>query len=190
MEIKNSESIELLFFYITKSLFYSTNEPFSKLKFRFENIRQILENEDKLNSIKLLHFLRNTIHATLYNEEEIIFIKNENDKNNKEIAFYFYLDLLINENPEIINYSYSIEFLERINNKRKQIKGKFIIVILSKVIIDLINNFKGTDEYNEDEDKGFLDQMEENNRQAIKNSLDVFHSIGLYFDEKEIEIKM
>ena len=113
--------------------------------FGFENIRQILSNKNKLNTIKLLYFLRSNIHTTLYHEEEIIFIKNDNENNSKEIAYYFYLDLVINENPEIIDYSFSIEFLEKANNERKQMKDKYKIIILAKVIIDLIINFKGTE---------------------------------------------
>ena len=183
----NNELIELLFSHIANSLFYSTNEPLSQLKFKFADIRQILEKENKFNSIKLLYFLRKTIHTTLYKEDEIIFIQNDN--NNKEIGYYFYLDLLINENPVIIDYSYSIEFLEKANNERRQIKDKYQKIILAKVIIDLIYYFKGTDEYNEEEDKDTLGQIEEDNRQEIKNCKNVFHSIGLIFDEKEIEIK-
>ena len=188
MQDKKLKYIELLFFCLrNKSFYYTINEPLSKLIFSFEDIEVILENEEKKSIIKLLYFCNKTIHKILYDKEKFIVFNNDNTKIG--LDYYFYIDLLINEYPQIIDYCYSIDFLIKINEERNQKKDKFKIIILSKVIIDLIKNYKGTDEYNEDEYKEKLDKLEEENRQAINNSIYILNSIGLNYNEKKIEIK-
>ncbi len=36
------------------------------------------------------------------------------------MIFYFYLNLLINDNKTIVNYSYSIDFIKEIKNFQKK----------------------------------------------------------------------
>ena len=182
-----SKLLELLFLCLSQeSLLYSSNKNPSKTNFQFNDIGSILEIENGLNGIKLTNFLRQYINNILSEKVEIISIKNDNNK--KEFASYFYLDLIINEKSKNINYTYSIEFLKEVNDERNIFKDKYKIIIIAKINIDLINNFKGTQKYNEDKDKVILDQLEQENMQVIQNNIQDFNSIGLNYDV-EIIIK-
>ena len=70
------------------------------------------------------------------------------------------------------------------NNERKKIKNKFKLILVAKCIIDLIHNFKGQEEFIEDEN---IDQIENENKKIIANNANVFNEIGLNLNEKKIE---
>ena len=73
MEDKQLKYLELLFFCIKrKLLFYTNNEPLSKMIFRFEDIEVIINSQEKINTIKLLYLCRKIIHKILYNDSEYI----------------------------------------------------------------------------------------------------------------------
>ena len=58
--------------------------------------------------------------------------------------------------------------------------------MFSKIIVDLIDNYRETDEYNEKADDLELIGIEEENRQIIKNNIVVFKEIGLNLNEDDI----
>ena len=113
---------------------------------KLDNIEEIqnnlLINSEKigisnLDLIKLYYLNRKKIHNELFKNQKIIGL--ENDKVIENISYYFYLDLLIKDNIDIVNYSYSIKFIKNIKNQKTDLK-KFII---SKIILDLIDNYEG-----------------------------------------------
>ena len=57
---------------------------------------------------------------------------------------------------------------------------------MAKCINDLINYYKQTEEYNEEEDD-ILNSMKKENSIIIKNGLDILNIFGLNYDEKKIE---
>ena len=178
--------IELLLIFLEGiTNFCLDNDQITKLIFNFDDIKTVLEKENKSNIIKLLYLTRKTIHKILFEKEEIINIKFDNNK--KSLPNNFYLNLLIKENPDIIDYSYSFDYIKEINNVRKTIKEKYKIILMAKCINDLIINFEGTDEYNEDEDKDKLESIKEENIMVIDKNLDAFKIIGLNYDKNGIE---
>ena len=58
--------------------------------------------------------------------------------------------------------------------------------MFSKIIVDLIDNYRETDEYNEKVDDLDLIGIEKENRQIIKNNIVVFKEIGLNLNEDDI----
>lgn len=58
--------------------------------------------------ISFFYFVKNDIHQILFEEEEIIDI--QYDRKRIELPFLFYLNLLIRDNLEVINYSYPFNF--------------------------------------------------------------------------------
>ena len=152
---------------------------------QFDKIKQKLESETDI--IKFIYFYRNWFHSILYEREELIKIEFEEQK--KNLNYNFYLNLLIKENPEIVNYTYSIDFIKTINKERQKTSKKYKLIILSKIIIDLIDNYIGADEFNENKDSLKLEEIEEENRQIIKNNIGVFKEIDLNLNEDEIRMK-
>ena len=156
------------------------NDFKSPLLADYNEIRFIL-NQDIDNKMKFLYFNKKTIHQILYDEEETIKLNNNIVKNN--ISNYFYLLLLIADNPTLINYEYSIDFINNINkqliNDNKYLKN----IILSKIIIELINNYKQLDYYDEDKEEEKLDKLKDNNLKNINNNLKELKDFEIQLDD-------
>ena len=99
---ENKNFIELL-----KNENKETNEDWL---INYQEIKKLCE-ANKYNPLKLYYFNREYIHKILYDKEEIITI---NSNEMRELSYYFYLSLLIKDNPNVINYSYSFEFIKEI----------------------------------------------------------------------------
>ena len=156
----------------------------SQLINEYKVIESIL-NQDIDNKMKFLYFNKETIHGILYEEEETIKLNNNIVKNN--ISNYFYLLLLIEDNPTLINYEYSIDFINNIINENKQLinenkqlinENKQLIneneclknIILSKTVFELINNYKQLNCYDKEEEEEKLDDIK-------KQKIDKLYSI-------------
>ena len=161
------------------SLFYSktifrlseiyNKEPIMYLISNFTEVCDILEHKE-FDIIKLLYMNKNNIHKILYDSEEIINLTFDMIKNG--LSNYFYLLLLLEENPDIINYNYSIDFIESIYNQLiVEIDNKFKIIIISKLILELINNFRQIDGNDEDNEYSKLIEIENNINNNNINSI-------------------
>ena len=164
--------------YLNKSLF--------NLLLNYEEIDTILNVIDKNQITKFLYMNRNNIEQILYKENEIIEIKSGviND-----ISFYVYLYLIIKNNTNIINYNYSLEFIKGITIPKDN--NIFIIIIISKIILELIRNYTETDEY-EDSDDLEINNIKKENDERIKRNINKINNIkelGLKWTESDIEKK-
>ena len=90
--------------------------PMFKLISSFDEIQYILNNK-KDGLFKFLYFNKNKIHEILYNLQGNIQI-NSNIINN-DLSEYFYLILLLKDNPNIVNYEYTIKEIQNINAQLK-----------------------------------------------------------------------
>ena len=179
---KNSSFRIFLYAYITLK---ESNEINKKLKVNF-NYKE-LESFLKLNVpeiIKFLYFNKDYVHQILYDEENEISINT--DDNKKSISYIFYLSLLIMDNIDVFNYSYKIDYIRKINNYYRNEKDKYLLIISSKIIVDLINNLKGTKVYDKEENKKELNSIEEESKNIIKNNINIFNEIKLNINEKDI----
>ena len=91
----------------------------------FETIKMNFRLNDK--AMKLLYFNKNIIKIIKLNSIEKV----------DNISYYFYLDLLITNNPNIIYYYYSIQFIRNINEYNFNNNNNIKKIIISKAIIDL-----------------------------------------------------
>ena len=182
---KNNIPLRLLIFYnIIVNLFHKTND-IVKMLANYSEVKILLDSK-KEDIIYFLYFDRYNIHKILYNEEEIIYINiNENNRN---LTYYFYLSLLIRENRDIINYSYSIEYIyDIINNYQKQINPNYVLkkIIVSKIIIEIIYNYRGL--YNcKEEDESKLNIIEEENKDIINNNIKYLKEFDINYDENYV----
>ena len=144
---------------------------FEKLLNNYKEIEDIMNIEEQ-NLFKLLYFIRKKVHKILYDLDKIIDLKN--DKNKMSLSSYFYLDLLVNDNINIINYTYSKEYIEQLNSLQENSNDKiYKKIIISKIIIELINNYKGSKNYEEEDEnnKNELNQIETINKDLIKSNI-------------------
>ena len=157
-----------------------------KLIQNFNEINKLL-NSEKEDKFKYIYFDSKRIHKILYDSEEIISIEDVNIKYLKSFENLFYLDLLILANPDIVNYSFTKKFIKEIYGYFKNIfKNKLFLVIVMKIIIDLINNYKACDQYSEVDDDEELNTIEKDCNDIIKNNLNVFQKIGINIKVDEL----
>ena len=75
----------------------------NKLVLNYEEIENIIK-EKKGQFLELFYFNKENIHDILYQTEKVINIENNQIRKKSDL---FYLDLLIMDNPNIINYKFS-----------------------------------------------------------------------------------
>ena len=160
-----------------------SNQPFLNLLSNYKEIEEILELLDYKQITKFLYFNRNEIEQILYKEEKIIEIKSNE---NNDIAFYFYLYLIIKNNNSLVNYYYSFELIDEIN--KINYNNIFIKIIIYKIIIELINNYKNNDDYDNSEDEK-LNNIIENNNKIINENINDIKQLGLKWTLKDINFK-
>ena len=136
---------------------------------------------DNLNLIKLLYFNRNSIQKILYDSEKII--KLDSNKGEKNLSYYFYLSLLIKENDNMVNYSYNIDFIKEVNNLHEN-NAFYKNIIISKIILELINNYKQIDEDNDNNLE--LENLEKDNIKIIEDNIHIFKKLKLNYDKINI----
>ena len=94
---------------------------------------------------------------------------------------------MIRENPDIIEYTYSIDFIKEIHNLQKSNNDKiYQKIILSKLIIELIKNYKGFEIYDEEEEEVILIDIEKENEVIIDKNIKIFNGIGLKVKKEDI----
>jgi len=96
--------------------------------------------------LKLFYFNRKNVHEVLYKADEIISI---DINQTKKLSDLFYLDLLIKENDNIVNYNFPKETIISLCEELSKIKEPPKNVILAKITFDLIESFKGFGKYDE-----------------------------------------
>jgi hypothetical protein len=174
----------------TNLLFYSTliqqvniiNDPIIQLISNYQDILAFNEKKD-INAedyIKFLYFNRIKIEKIIYDKDEFIEINPNNII--KDLSYYFYLDLLISHNSDMVNYIYSIDLINIINKQQESIDKKEIFkkILFAKIIIELIINYKGIEKiYNEDKDNKILERIEKENKEIIKDTVNIFSNLNL-----------
>ena len=98
----------------------------------------------------------------------------------------FYLYLLIVDKKNEINYNFSIEYIRNIyNNMNENYNNKYKLIMISKIIIELINNYRGANEIEESQNKE-LNKIIDKSKEIIKNNINILKDIKLEINEKDI----
>jgi len=175
-----------------KSLSYSStlndsteifkNYPNYNLLSEYSEIKDIMK-ENNLELMKYFYFNRKQINVITYNEEEVIEINSKIVQN--KYSEYFYLALLIEDNPDVVNYKYTLEFIQEINDQIKKIKNSFLReMMMSKIILVLIKNFRETDEYNENY-KNEIEDLLKLNKKRIESNANIIKDLNLNYEKIE-----
>ena len=106
------------------------NDPIQKLIKSYDIIH--FENIDK-ELIKFIYYNMDKIHEILYEKEKIIMINCSLAQN---FESNYYLILLIKAEPYLINYEFTINYIQLFNKLKKNEKDKYFNLIISKIIID------------------------------------------------------
>ena len=155
----------------------SKNEENKNIKIYIKELSEYFKL-DKLKIFKLLYFNIEKLHQILYDYDTEIILENEE----KNLSYIFYATLLIKDNLNIINYSFTIEFIRGINNIIDKKNDKiYLKLLLSKIIFELIDIYKGLYEYKNNVNE--IQQIETNNTNIIGNLIqDINNELPLNFD--------
>ena len=186
----------IIYLYSLNYPFFNDVDPLHKLLTEYKDIEKIKEISQKINNDKkkdftqFLYSNKNIIHEILYKEDKIIPINSKEKINFSEL---FYLSLLISDDEDIINYTFSIEYIRNINNifKRNEEIDGLKKIIISKIILTLIHNFKGELQYyrNKDEFEEEINELEKENKERIKNNIHIFVDLNLQYTDNDIYSK-
>ena len=175
-----SQKINLLLFsskYEFIDLNNETKNPFESL------LNQCSEPERKeIYSIKIpiiakFYFLyKEAINTLLYDDDEVINIDSENFETS--LSNYFYLDLLISDNVDVINYKYDFQIID--NLIKLKTTGEFYSPILANIVLKLIDNYKQSDSDEQEIEENCLNEIiEELNKnldsEKVQKKLKKFH---------------
>ena len=154
-------------------------ESLNKLIYSFEELPKILKylNEKKENIPKFIYNNINNIHEILYNSNEVINLDSFSFQQN--LTNYFYLSLILMYNPEIVNFTYSFEFINKNSLIRDREEKKYKKILISKINLDIIKNYEGLDDYDEDETYEELNQIKTDNINSIEENVNIFKEIKL-----------
>ena len=138
------------------------------------------------NFLQKLYLIKDVFHEQLKNHDEIFYLNHENIKS--ELSDYFFLSLLISDEPDIIHYNYDFNLIKSIHkeneNENESSENSLKKVMTSKIIIDLINNFENVKE-NEQKYIEELGEIEKKNIKIIEENIDKIKevNINLTFDD-------
>ena len=154
----------------------------------YQELIKILEEVNsfpKENIFKFLYSYEKNINQILYDYDETIKVDNFKLKN--EFDEYYYFDLLIMDEEEIVNYEFNFDL---INNNYKIVKNdnnKYKIVIISKILLDITNNFCSTDNYDEEIYGTQIAEIKNELNSNIKNNIYCFDELNIDINENKIK---
>ena len=151
-------------------------------------------NSDKY--IEYIYYNRKNICDILFDLESNINIEriiNKDINNQKLESFLYYLCLLIEENKDIVYFIYPYEFIKKMSvnfiSEDKENKNDQNIcakIILSKILIELINNFISENYMNRNRDLGIIENDIE---KIIQKDIEKLKEINLVLTKEEIITK-
>ena len=181
-KIDQSDSLRLSLNYSCSLLsyqseIYNTNDPILKLLYKLEDIYQIIYGNKITKISKYIYFNKTFIQKILYEKDEVLNIKY--NKYNNNLEFFFYLVLLIRENPDIYNYNFEIEYIEQLNKENNTSTEKKINqIIKAKLIIELSNEYILDNDLDDESEEGKeLNRIIEDNTIIIENNISIFEEI-------------
>lgn len=161
------------------------NDPINKLLLDYSDIEKIQKLNDKKEMellCKFLYFNRKKVHEILLDSDKTIHFEYEENKN---LSFYFYLVLLIKDMPYILNYTFDLEYFKEINDKQDQNEEIYKKLVISKIIIELVNEYKSIYDYFGDENEEKLNLIINMNLTIIKDNITAFKEMDINWTEVE-----
>ena len=177
----------LCYMFTISNPFLNSNDPIYKLISNFDEIKHIYNSNLKENK-KFFYFNKEKIHDILYDLEEIL--KIDDDKEEIKLSELFYFSLLLIDNPVLIKYEISLNYIKKVNDLINKSKNNALkILLLSKIILILIYNFKGQNYYDENIYGTEIEKMKNDYISIIKNNLEILNFDLNYEDyiAKEID---
>ena len=112
--------------------------PFLYLFGNYDNIRELLKTTD-INIFEFIYLNKYKIHKILYDADSNIFV---DFSLVKEFSDYYYLYLLIKEQPEMINYKYDFQLIKGANGMLISAESWIQKIICAIILLTFIYNYE------------------------------------------------
>ena len=126
------------------------------------NLNLILENKD-MSVLEYLYLNRFVVHQILFEADRIIEVELDYISGFKD---YYYLYLLIKEEPEINNYNYDFSFVKKAFDFQTETEKEIEKIIRAKIALTLIKVYTDQNEENQEDcekiEKSCIDYLIEN----------------------------
>ena len=168
-------------------------DPKSLLVSNYSEVKEflnILNSNKEENKYKQLYLNVTKLFDILYAEQEILNVEYEDYKN---LSDYYYLVLLIKKNKDLsIDFSYSFDFIKKINKDNEKNDKPLRQLLNSKIILDLIKNYRNLEIFNEYNEEKEIKSLENENKLIIRNNFNILkNDIELNLEkEKVIEMEI
>ena len=177
---KLSKKLKLLCEVQINNNIFTKNDPTSFLIKNFEEIEPLL----KFKKFPLLGFNnKNTIHDILYYCDQIIKI---NDFMKNDLTSNFYLVLLIRDQPDLINYSISLKYIQDFSEQKKNEKLIYNNLINAKATVELINNYNNSDTNDRDTKDDIVSNLKNENIELIKNIINKLKKFDIILNLEDV----
>ena len=164
--------IELEKILISKDVFERENNFLINKYLDLIELYNAIPEEEK---IKFCYLYKKNSHKIIYEEEKTIKIENF-EYNLKD---YFYLSSAIEDDLNIINYSYDIDLINTINSNNTDKIMSLRLLINSKIILVLTRNFLQDNKTEDDNISNLIAEIEKKNTDLINNNITILKELGL-----------
>ena len=147
-----------------------------------------LTNKEEINDLIIIlrkelsffkYLYKYNIENTLHSYNDYIDIQKDNLN---EIKYYLYLDKLKRENKNIINCNFEISLIREINEKNKKvIENIFSKIMISRIILELIDNYRKTSFFQESEINE-LNEIKYYNIEEITKKIEILKDLDTNFN--------
>lgn len=189
---KMKNKLDIYAFFCSKTHIEYDNDPLPLLINNIKEVNIIYKNYP-YESKKLFYFMRKNIHKLFYNEDYVfeLNMKDLSNNNTIDLSVLFYLVLLINDEPEVINYKYDYYYINEIYNKiiKNSKEGSLKNFIAAKIIRNLIHYFENEDDECEDSINELSQECRDIMEKCIEHN-DILQNLKLDIDvilEKPID---
>lgn len=148
----------------------SKNDPICNLLNNYSEIEKIQETT-KEHFTKYLYFNKKNVNNILYNENKNIHIKYKDYC--KSLSYNYYFLLLIMEQPDILNYTFDEEYIYELSKEYQNRQDAYTSIIMSKIILNLIDDFTETNDCDCDKNKNLSKIKTEYNSKCDTDGLEL-----------------
>jgi hypothetical protein len=155
----------------------------------FDELTDILSNFNSDDYTTFLYLNRDRVYTVLYNKNEILNIKKENISFTS-LKSLFYFSLVINNNKDIINFSYDNILLDEVNRYINQEKNnslkKLILLIIYKILYENFNQINFTETSTKsDENAKIIEEI----KNKINEQIQIQEEFELNLKENEDDLE-
>ena len=157
-----------------------TYDPINKLMNNYHEI-EIIKEFGKENLTKYLYFNKKNVHKILYDSNETIHIEY-----NSNLSYNFYLLLLINNDIDILNYTFDFNYIRKMFEDIDKNEVLLSKLIMSKIILELIDEYNEIYDANDENEVSKEQKIFVEVKYAISSTFTYYQNLNIINDKMKL----